>query len=286
MGFLLVSPPWLWLTFSFTVLVSVFLVTTQILVSHRTQKNLYRSVFLSRTNRQGNRKKISPTHLWWGGIVWVGIFGSILTKLWWVGILLTIALQVIQKIIHTIQHQKKRLQLVKQLPLLLQGLSNGLKAGYSLPQAFAFMESELENPLLTEVKNINRNLRLKKPIADVLQDFSARLDEEHVRFFAESTIIQLRVGGNLVHLFSKVSHLIEDKLKLRQDLKTFTSQGKMSGILLASLWPISLLFFWLISPEHVSVLFASTAGNVLLIISLLLELIGFYFIWQIVRVKI
>jgi tight adherence protein B len=285
-GSLLVSPPWIWLIFTFTLIVSVFLCLTYWVSANNLQKKLCDSLHLNSSVKSRNFKQISPLKLRYLFILLIGIFVFIFTQRWWGGLLMGIICGIGLRITQNIRQQKKRLKLVKQLPLLLQGLSNGLKAGYSLPQAFRFMEAELEQPLLYEVRKINRGLDLKKPIADTLILFSQRMKEENVRFFAESTIIQLRVGGNLVHLFSKVSHLIEDKLKLRQDLKTFTSQGKMSGILLALLWPISLLFFWLISPDHVSILFSSTAGNALLTVSLLLELIGFYFVWQIVRIKI
>jgi len=176
--------------------------------------------------------------------------------------------------------------LIRQIPLFLQTLSNALKAGYSLPQAFQFIAEEIDPPLQNAVQVLNEKLQLHVPIETALEDFARTLHHPDIDFFVESTIIQLRTGGNLVKLFHKVADLVEEKRKLAQDIKAFTSQGKMSGILIAILYPVSLVLFALLAPSHVETLFYTTAGQCLLILSLLLELLGFACIWKIIRVKI
>ena len=133
---------------------------------------------------------------------------------------------------------------------------------------------------------LNEKLELHVPTETALEDFAKMLHHPDIDFFVESTIIQLRTGGNLVELFRKVADLVEEKRKLAQDIKSFTSQGKMSGILIAILYPVSLAIFSLLAPSHIHALFYTSAGQCLLVLSLLLELLGFVCIWKIIRVKI
>jgi tight adherence protein B len=133
---------------------------------------------------------------------------------------------------------------------------------------------------------LNEKIQLHVPIENALQDFAEMVHHPDIDFFVESTILQLRTGGNLVKLFQKVAELVEEKRKLARDIKSFTSQGKMSGILIAVLYPVSLILFALLAPSHVETLFYTTSGQCLLVLSLILELIGFACIWKIIRVKI
>jgi len=180
----------------------------------------------------------------------------------------------------------KRKLMIRQIPLFLQTLSNALKAGYSLEQAFLFIAQEIDPPLQYPIQGLNEKLELHVPTQIALQDFARTLHHPDIDFFVESTIIQLRTGGNLVELFRKVADLVEEKRKLAQDIKSFTSQGKMSGILIAILYPVSLALFALLAPSHIHALFYTSAGQCLLVLSLILELLGFVCIWKIIRVKI
>ena len=182
-------------------------------------------------------------------------------------------------------NQNRKL-MIRQIPLFLQTLSNALKAGYSLEQAFIFIAEEMDPPLQQAIQVLNEKLELHVPIEQALGDFARAIHHPDIDFFVESTIIQLRTGGNLVELFHKVADLVEAKRKLARDIKSFTSQGKMSGILIAILYPVSLILFALLAPSHMHVLFYTSAGQCLLVLSLILEGLGFICIWKIIRVKI
>ncbi len=182
--------------------------------------------------------------------------------------------------------QKIRRDLVEQFPLFLQGMARSMQAGYNFENALSFVRTEVSEPLESELLNIESQINLQIPLFEVLENFAKRVNHQEIYFFTESTIIQIKTGGNLVELFQKIGRIISDKLKLERDIRSYTSQGKMSGLLVAGLWPMSLILFWWISPEHVEVLFVTSLGQILLSVAILLEAIGFYFIWKIVSIKI
>ncbi|HEY5714278.1 MAG TPA: type II secretion system F family protein [Candidatus Gracilibacteria bacterium] len=179
-----------------------------------------------------------------------------------------------------------RQKLVSQLPLFLQILQSTLRAGYSLTQSFVFAGREIPEPLAKPVAQLNQDLALQIPTQTALKSFAQSINHPEIDFFTRATCIQIQTGGNLVTLFGKLSHIIEEKLKLQRDIKSFTSQGKMSGLLIAGLWPCSLLIFWWLSPSHVEVLFTTSIGNFLLVLSIILEVIGFWMIWKIINIKL
>lgn len=180
----------------------------------------------------------------------------------------------------------QRQKLVEQIPLFLQAMSNSLQAGYTLPMALEFIADEMEMPLKREIQIINQQLSLQISLADALESFAQKIKNPEVDFFVESTLIQIKTGGNLIKLFDKIAFLIEEKLKLKRDIRSFTSQGKLSGILIATLWPVSVLAFSWLSPTHTEVLFHTPGGQIILVLSLILEILGFFFIWKIISVKL
>lgn len=182
--------------------------------------------------------------------------------------------------------KKEDKKLHTQLPMLLRSLGSTLKAGYSVPQALVFVAEQSQKPMKSKLKSGVRLLALQQPLEMALREWQQQLKSAEFNFLADSLRLQSRSGGDLVELCHSVASLLEERHKLEQDIKSFTAQGKMSGVLMAALWPISLLLFAWLSPSHTDVLFSSTPGRILLGLSLYLELIGFFLIWRLVRLKI
>lgn len=178
------------------------------------------------------------------------------------------------------QKQKYHQKLLSQVPAFLQALANALSAGYSLPRAFEFIVNDLEAPLKPEIETLVRQLELQLPLPDALDALADRLKARDISFFVESTKLHYATGGNLIVLFKRIASLIEMRHKLEQDLKTFTAQGRISGLMIVSLWFISLLLFAVMVPTHLNILFHTSQGQAMLTVSLLLEAIGFYIIWK------
>jgi tight adherence protein B len=188
--------------------------------------------------------------------------------------------------IHFARVKKENRSLQIQLPLLIRSLGSTLKAGYSVPQALVFVAEESQDPIKHRLRVGVRLLALQQPLETVLGDWQRELNSAEFNFLADSLRLQSRSGGDLVELCYSVARLQEERRKLEQDIKSFTAQGKMSGMLMLALWPISLLLFAWLSPSHTDVLFSTTPGRILLISSLMFELVGFFFIGRLVRLKI
>jgi len=189
-------------------------------------------------------------------------------------------------VLEIVQKSNRKKEIIAELPLFLQTLGNALQAGYSFENALAFLVNEVGDPLKNEIEIINQKIKLHISVPEALSDFAKTVDHPDVNFFVESTNIQLKTGGNLIELFRKVTGLLEEKNELQRNIKSFTAQGKMSGVLIAILWPVSLFLFAILSPQHTQTLFYTTQGHFMLVLSFCLEALGFFFIWKIIRVKL
>lgn len=183
------------------------------------------------------------------------------------------------------KHDKNQ-QLKQQIPLFMRALGSTLKAGYSVPQALEFVASEAVEPLSHKLKSGQRLLQMQQPLEAVLAEWRQKIAVPEFNFLADSLKLQSHSGGNLVSICNAVALRLDERRQLEQDIRSFTAQGKMSGLLMALLWPVSLALFAWLSPSHTEVLFSTLPGQILLGVSFFLELIGFYFIARLVRLKI
>lgn len=186
----------------------------------------------------------------------------------------------------TTQYQKIRNKYTNQLPDTLDALSNAMQAGYSFPQALIFVERESLHPIQTLLQTATSELNYNFSVEEVLENMNTRAKNRDVSLVCEGLLMQLRIGGNLAQMMKKEAHIIRERLSLEKDIQAATSQGRLSGLIIALLWPLSALLFSYISPEYISVLFYTPQGQTLLFFGFILEIIGFYMIWRITTVKI
>ena len=76
------------------------------------------------------------------------------------------------------------------------------------------------------------------------------------------------------------------RLRLRREVRTLTAEGRLSAYILGFL-PLILLgiLIFAINRAYMEVLFQTFAGKVLLLGSLLLQIVGFYWMYRIVNIE-
>lgn len=112
-----------------------------------------------------------------------------------------------------------------------------------------------------------RELELEQPLQSALEHWKEQLYMSEFYFLADTLELQSQTGGNLVSVCNRLAILLEEREKLERDIRSFTAQGKMSGLLIALLWPLSLWLFAWLSPSHTEILFSTVPGQTLLAIS-------------------
>lgn len=184
--------------------------------------------------------------------------------------------------------QVKRIEdaITNMLPETLRALGQSLGAGYSLPQAFSYIAQESKPPLQSFYQNISKKLDLGKPLIDTLNEAKVTFSHPELHLVIDSLIIQFQIGGDITSLLLELAKLMREKIEMQNEVKSLTAQGRFSGIIVALLGPISLLLFYLLSPEYITIMFTHPVGKLMLIIAILLNILGFRSIWKITQIKI
>lgn len=178
--------------------------------------------------------------------------------------------------------EKYQDQLVDGLNLL----SNGIRAGLSVPQALGLVVGELPAPISEEFNLILQQNRIGSPLEECFEDLARRIPNEDTLMFVSSINILRETGGNLAEVFDTIVEVIRERIRLEQKIKTYTAQGKAQGLLIFSMPFALLLINAVTSPETVKVFFNNPIGIVLLIFSFFLTFLGGFVIRKILQIKV
>ncbi len=179
---------------------------------------------------------------------------------------------------------RRRNRFILQLPSALSVLVQSLGAGFLLPDAFALLGRELPAPSGQVFGMIKNAWDLGVPIHQSITQVSRILRVSEWDLVTESFYVHGVVGGNIVPVLQEVAQTLLDKQNADRDIKTHTAAGRLSGIVIALLAPLSLLVFWIFSPDYVSVFFTEPQGKLLLSLAAILEIAGFAVVWRITKV--
>jgi len=177
---------------------------------------------------------------------------------------------------------KMNAQLVEMLGLV----ANSLRSGYGLLQGFEFASRQLAPPLGAEVKRMLQETSLGVNADVALQSLGERISSPDMEMVITAITIQRSVGGNLAQLLDGVSYTMRERDRIRGDIKTLTSQQRMTGIIIGAL-PIFLgLLFFAINPDYMGVLFTETVGKVFIFVAVGLEVLGIFTIRAILALDV
>lgn len=174
----------------------------------------------------------------------------------------------------------------KQLPDALDQLARGLRAGHAFPTGLQQVAKEMPDPLGTEFFKTFREFNHGLDLNNALLNLSHRIDLRDLSFFTTAVLIQRETGGNLTEILEKISILIRERFKLRDQIKALTAEGRLSGVILLILPPLLAGVLMLINPAYESQLFTHPTGRVLCAVALGFQLLGMWCIRKIVNIKV
>jgi tight adherence protein B len=182
--------------------------------------------------------------------------------------------------------KRRRKQFLSQLPDTLQLLAGSLRAGYSLMQGVEAVSQEVSDPMGRELRRVMVESRLGRPLEDALEDAAARMGSPDFAWAVMAIRIQREVGGNLAELLMTVAETMVSRERLRRDVKALTAEGRVSAIVLGVL-PVGLgLAMYMINKKYMQTLFHDRLGNFMLGGSILMMIVGFWWMKKTVEVDV
>ena len=165
-------------------------------------------------------------------------------------------------------------------------LSNGIRAGLSVPQALGMVVNEMPAPVSQEFNLILQQNRIGVPLEECFENLAHRVPLEDNDMFVSSMNILRETGGNLAEVFDTIVGVIRERVRLQQKIDTFTAQGMFQGATIFSMPFVMVAIYALNDPATVKPLFTTPLGLVAVVVALTFNLSGGFVILKIVRIRI
>ena len=173
-----------------------------------------------------------------------------------------------------------------QLPEALATMSNALRAGFSISQAFDSVVEQGVPPMSEEFAILQQQLKIGMSFEDALESLSQRVGSDDLTLVTTAILISRKTGGNVTEIFDKISETIRGRQRIERKVKSLTAQGRMQGIVVSAM-PVFLgLVMTLIKPKMMIPFLTSATGVLAVLAMCALITVGWLMIRKIVKIDI
>lgn len=154
------------------------------------------------------------------------------------------------------RRQAKRLKAFNdQLADTIVLMSNSLRSGMSLLQAMDMVAKEGTPPISEEFARVTREVGLGLGPQDALLHLVRRIRSADLDLMVTAIMVQHEVGGNLSKILDSIANTIRERVKLKGEIRTLTSQMRASGLILAGMPVVVAGVLALASPKYMLPMF-------------------------------
>lgn len=184
-----------------------------------------------------------------------------------------------------VKKDKRRKAFEAQLGDTLIMMCNGLRSGFSFQQTMENVATDMPAPIGIEFGRVCNEIRYGATMEEALNNMSDRVKSADLMLVVSAVLIQRTTGGNLSEILSTISDTIRERIKIKGEISSITAQGRMSGLIIGAL-PIAIAaILMVVNPDYMSTFFTTTAGNIMLIVSVVMEILGFFAIRKVVTIE-
>jgi tight adherence protein B len=100
---------------------------------------------------------------------------------------------------------------------------------------------------------------------------------------ASALMIQRRTGGSLPRTLERLSAVIRDRLSYQRQFKAATGASRISTMLIGLTGPLVTVYLLVWQREYFNTFFETFPGQMMLLTAVLLQLIGYFWIYQLLK---
>ena len=213
-----------------------------------------------------------------------GAFGGYVASAF-LGIVLAIVFPLLFRMYIVRRGEANRRRFGEQLPFALEVLATGLSAGLSFQQSLDFSKEEIGVPVGTLFARLSRRLSLGFSLEKAAKLTKDDYPDEGMMLILDGVVLQNQYGGDLVQMMTVLGKVLRERVELQKEVQAITAQGRLSGMVVAGLVPISAFFLFSFNPAYMEVMFESLIGQLLIVLTLAMLLLGWSLISRLVRIK-
>jgi len=177
-------------------------------------------------------------------------------------------------------------KLEQQLVEALSLIANSLKAGFGLLQSVELASRQLEHPIATELRHLVYDTNVGSSLETALMAMASRAGSRDLDIVVTGMLVQQSAGGNLSEILDNVAHTMRERIRIRGEIKTLTSQQMLTGLVIGGLPVFLAVGFSIMSPDYMKPLVTTTLGNAMLIGAGMMEFFGFILIRRILAIEV
>ncbi|MBI5818816.1 MAG: type II secretion system F family protein [Verrucomicrobia bacterium] len=183
--------------------------------------------------------------------------------------------------------RQKRLELFnEQLVEAMQTMSNSLRAGFSVLQAFDMVVKENRRPISEEFGLFLHQHRLGVKFEEAMESLSKRVGSQDLDLMITAIEISRQTGGNLTEVFDQLAGVIRERMRVEGKIRSLTAQGRLQAVVVGFMPLLLAGAMFVISPAMMKGFVFSTAGVMIIVLALAFEICGYLIIRKIVSIDI
>ena len=173
----------------------------------------------------------------------------------------------------------------QQLPEAIDLIQRALKAGHPLVGALKLIADTMDEPISKEFDITYSEITYAGDVRKAMLSLFNRVPSLTVMMLATAVSLQRETGGNLAESLGQISTVIRSRFKFERKLKTLSAEGRLSGLVLVLMPLILFSVMWFFYPDYITKLTAHPKGPLLIQGAITLNIIGMFWIRQLIRIK-
>jgi tight adherence protein B len=172
--------------------------------------------------------------------------------------------------------ERHRQKIEDQLADSMVTLANAVRAGLSLIQSLEILAAQCPKPINAEFFQIVAEYKLGKPLDRTLVEAKERLRSENFALFAAALLASQESGGRLNETVERIARSVLEMQRLDRKIKSETAQARKSAIYMAMAPAVILAAYYFLDADNVLMLFTEPIGHLLLAVSLVLNVVAYF----------
>ena len=136
-----------------------------------------------------------------------------------------------------------------------------------------------------EFKTLSDQISYGISFNEALSEMAEKIPSQDLNFFIISLLIQKDSGGNLSDILKSISSTIRERLKLKGKVRIFSSEARLSALILIALPFVVSIILYLSNPQYISLLWKTNSGLHLISIASIMIPIGVLWMYKITDIK-
>ncbi|GAA3867179.1 type II secretion system F family protein [Streptomyces sedi] len=184
------------------------------------------------------------------------------------------------------QRAKRTERFISQLPELARLIANGTAAGLAMRTALSMAAEEMEDPAGAELATVANQLAVGRSLEEALGELGERLPSRELTVLVTTLVLANRAGGTIVASLRNLVATLEERKETRREVRTMLAEINATAVTIPLLGLGALLMINSMSPGALGRVTGSPGGQIAMLVSLGLYVVGFVVVRRFGRVDV